>query len=48
LPFTVELYATMHPKQSDTNECKGRKKKARWGGALDIEGKIVNEGVITL
>jgi hypothetical protein len=29
---------TMHPEASDTNKSKGRKKKARHGKALDIEG----------
>jgi hypothetical protein len=27
----------MHPKPSDTNKSNGRKKKARQGGALDID-----------
>jgi hypothetical protein len=29
---------TIHPKPSDTNKSKGRIKKARQGGASDIEG----------
>ena len=38
---------TMHPKPSDTNKRKGRKKRARQGRPLDIEGEVVNEGVLT-